>query len=319
MVARELSELLVRLGYPGDLIQCIQAPSLTLSNELMKQCDLVIATGGANMVKAAYSSGTPAYGVGAGNVVTVVDETADIADAAQKTVESQLNDFAIGCSTENALIVHKDRYDEMLTALRREGAHICCAEEKEALEHTLWVDGHLNPALLCTSAYQMAECSGFTVPEDATCIIVEETGAGREYPFSGEKMSVVVAIYRYDTFQDAIDMVNRIQDYSGAGHSCGIHSFNEDHIMEYAMKTRTTRVGVRVAQNKANAGNWNNGMPFTISLGCGTWGGNIVSENISWKHYINTTWVIRQIPVYTVPEDAELFGGAMTDNRVLFN
>jgi len=127
---------------------------------------------------------------------------------------------------------------------------------------------------------------------------------------------VVVTAYKWDKFEEAIELVNNIQGYSGAGHSCGIHSFNEERIMEYAMRTKTARVGVRFAQNMANAGNWNNGMPFTITLGCGTWGGNITSENITAKHYINTTWVAREIPNFKVPTDEELFGKAMADSRI---
>ncbi|MCC8193794.1 MAG: aldehyde dehydrogenase family protein [Deltaproteobacteria bacterium] len=316
MVANDLRELLGRLGYDKDLIQCIETPSMNLTRELMAQVDLVIATGGAGMVKAAYSSGTPAYGVGAGNVVAVIDETADLADAAKKIVISQQNDLAIGCSTENAIAVQKDVYDACLDAFKAEGAYVCNAEEKKKLQNTLWVDGHLNPEVICTPAKNIAEKSGFTVPDDCTCIIVEETGYGPEYPFSGEKLSVVVTAYKWDTFEDAINLVNGIQAYSGAGHSCGIHSFNEERIMEYAMRTKTARVGVRFAQNMANAGNWNNGMPFTITLGCGTWGGNITCENITAKHYINTTWVAREIPNFTVPTDEELFGKAMTDKRI---
>lgn len=317
MVVNELRALVKRFGYPEDLIQCIEQPTMALSKELMKQCDLIVATGGAGMVKSAYSSGTPAYGVGAGNVVTVVDETADLTDAAKKTVESQLNDLAIGCSTENSLVIQKDVYSKMIEELKKQGAHLCDAEEKEKLKNTLWVDGHLNGDIICTSASNIAEKSGFLVPEGTTCILVEETGYGKEFPFSGEKLSVVVTLYKYNTFEEAIETVNGIQAYSGAGHSCGIHSFNDDRILDYALKTYTTRVGVRVAQGKANAGNWSNGMPFTISLGCGTWGGNIASENITWKHYINTTWVIREIPDFKTPTDEELFGNIINDERVM--
>ena len=159
----------------------------------------------------------------------------------------------------------------------------------------------------------MARRAGFEIPEDSNWLIVEETGYGEEYPFSGEKLSVVVTAYKYNEFNDDIELVNGIQAYSGAGHSCGIHSFNDDHIMEYALRTHTSRVAVRMTVGTSNAGNWNNGMPFTINLGCGTWGGNITSENVTWKNYINTTWVAREIANYKVPTDEELFGNLMTD------
>jgi sulfoacetaldehyde dehydrogenase len=308
---------LARLGYEKDLIQCIKNPSIPLSKALMAQVDLIIATGGAGMVKAAYSSGTPAYGVGAGNVVAVIDETADVKDAAKKIVESQLNDLAIGCSTENAIVIQKGVYQKTMDAFKAEGAYICTSEEKKKLQNALWIDDRLNPDIICTPACNIAEQSGFTVPDETTCILVEEAGYGKEYPFSREKLSVVIAVYKYDSFEEALTLVNGIHSYSGAGHSCGIHSFNEEHIMEFAMRTKTARVGVRVAQSKANAGNWNNGMPFTISLGCGTWGGNITCENITWKHYINTTWVTREMPNFKIPTDKELFSDVMEDARIL--
>lgn len=317
MVVDDLRGLLKKLGYPEDLLICIEDVSMEKTNQLMKQVDLVVATGGANMVKAAYSSGTPAFGVGAGNVVTVLDETADLADAAFKIMDSQMNDLASGCSTENSMVIQKDVYEKAMEEMKKQYAYICSPEEKTKLQNTLWKNGKLNGDIICRPATVIAEAAGIPVPADTRWIIVEETGYGKEYPFSGEKLSVVVTAYKYDTFDDAIRIVNGIQSYSGAGHSCGIHSFNEDHILQYAMETKTARVAVRMPQNKSNAGNWNNGMPFTITLGCGTWGGNITSENITAKHYINTTWVAREIPNYVVPTDEELFGDdVMNDARL---
>lgn len=305
--------LLDRMGLPEDLVICIPEPSLEKTQALMQQCDLVVATGGKPMVKAAYSSGTPAFGVGAGNVVVVIDETADLKDAAQKITVAQLNDYAIGCSTENAMVIQEGVYDRAIAAMIHAGAYVCSAEEKRKLQTLLWVNGHLNPEAICLAAPVMAERAGFHIPEDRSWLIVEETGYGPEHPFSGEKLSVVVAAYRYDTFENAIALVNSIQAYSGAGHSCGIHSFDDARIMRFALETHTSRVAVRMTVGLSNAGNWNNGMPFTINLGCGTWGGNITSENITWKNYINTTWVAREISDFHIPTDEELFGAVMTD------
>lgn len=316
LVASDIRLLLKRLHLPEDLVICIENPTLDKTNELLRQCDLIIATGGAGLVKAAYSSGTPAYGVGAGNVVTVIDETADLKDVTHKIMESQLNDLASGCSTENAAVIQKGVYDAAVKAMIAEGAYLCTPEDKAKLQATLWKDGHLNGELIVKPASVIAEKSGIGMPADRTWIIVEETGYGPAYPFSGEKLSVVVALYKYDAFDEAIALVNGIQAYCGAGHSCGIHSFNEDHILKFALETKTSRVAVRMAQNKSNAGNWNNGMPFTITLGCGTWGGNITSENITWKHYINTTWVAREIKNYRVPSDEELFGHVMKEEAL---
>jgi sulfoacetaldehyde dehydrogenase len=311
----DIRTLLDKMGYPKDLLVCIEEPSLEKTNALMQQADLIVATGGKPMVKAAYSSGTPAFGVGAGNVVVVIDETADVKDAANKIMIAQLNDYAIGCSTENSMVIQKGIYDKMIAACVDTGAYICNEEEKAKLQSFLWKGpGRLNPDAICLPAPVMASKAGFEIPEDRKWIIVEETGYGSEYPFSGEKLSVVVTAYQYGEFDEAIDLVNHIQAYSGAGHSCGIHSFDDEHIMKYAMETHTSRVAVRMTVGTSNAGNWNNGMPFTINLGCGTWGGNITSENVTWKNYINTTWVAREISNFTVPTDEELFGNVRTDS-----
>lgn len=315
-VVNEIRELFKRLNVPEDLLLCIEEPSLDKTNELMQRCDLVVATGGAGMVKAAYSSGTPAYGVGAGNVVVVIDETADIKHAAQSVMEAQLNDLASGCSTENSAVVHKSVYDKTLEEMIASGAYLCNEEEKKKLQGVLWKDGYLNPEVIIKPATLIAEKAGFTIPEDRTWFIVEETGFGPEFPFSGEKLSVIVTLYKYDQFDDAISLVNGIQAYSGAGHSCGIHSTDDDRILKYALETKTSRVAVRMPVGKSNAGNWNNGMPFTINLGCGSWGGNITSENITYKHYINTTWVAREIKDFVAPTDEELFGEVMFDKKV---
>jgi len=317
-VVNDIRELLGRMDVPRDLVLCIEKPSLYKTGELMRHSDLVVATGGAPMVKAAYSSGTPAFGVGAGNAVVVIDETADVYYAADQIAHSQMNDFAIGCSTENAIVVHDSVYDEMLKAIDQTKGYRCSAEEKKLLQRTLWVDGHLNPEVLSKPASFMAEKSGFTIPEDRDWLVVEETGYGPAYPFSGEKLSVVVAMYRFRRFEEAIDLVNNIHAYSGAGHSCGIYTADEDRIRKYAESTHTVRVAVGQATTRSNAGGWTTGMPFTINLGCGTWGGNIASENITWRHYINTTWVARPIEP-KVPSDSELFGSVLDETELFKN
>ena len=142
--------------------------------------------------------------------------------------------------------------------------------------------------------------------------MVEETGSGKEYPFSGEKLSLIITVYKYSNIEDAIAIINANQAYQGAGHSCGIHSFNEENIMKVALGTKTTRVMIRQGMNTANSGDWFNGMPWTVTLGCGTWGGNIASENIVLKHFMNTTWVARPIEA-TVPTFEDIFGDIMNE------
>ncbi len=180
------------------------------------------------------------------------------------------------------------------------------------LQKALWVDGHLNPKIIAQSAQVIAKEAGISISDDVKFLMVEEDGVGADHPFSGEKLSVVVAVYKFGKFNEAVDRVNEITRYQGMGHSCGIHSFNEENIMNLALNTKVSRMNINQGQSLANTGNWFNGMPFTTSLGCGTWGGNISSENITWKHLINVTTVSRYFPP-VVPTDEELFGDVMND------
>ncbi|SFM37392.1 aldehyde dehydrogenase family protein [Pelosinus propionicus] len=299
---------------PEDLIIGIEEPTLESTNELMKQCDLVVATGGGALVKSAYSSGTPAYGVGQGNSVVVVDETADLKDAANKVMRSKTFDFATSCSTENSLVIQKKIYAEFVACLKGEGGYLLSPEQKTKLQQAMWVDHHLNAKIIAQPVQTIASVAGINIPKNCKFIMVEENQIGPNSPFSGEKLSVVVALFQYDRFQEAIDHVNEITNYHGRGHSCGIHSFNEEHIKQLALATKTSRIMVRQPQCLANSGAWTNGMPMTLTLGCGTWGGNASSSNITWKDLLNITWVSSPIE-HTMPTDEELFGEIMLNNK----
>jgi sulfoacetaldehyde dehydrogenase len=305
---------LKKYNAPEDLVIGIEEPTLESTNELMKQCDLVVATGGGALVKSAYSSGTPAYGVGQGNSVVVVDETADLKDAANKVMRSKTFDFATSCSTENSLVIQKEIYTEFIKWLEQEGGYLADPKEKVKLQQAMWVDNHLNAKIIAQSVQTIAEIAGLSIPEDRKFIMVEENGIGPNAPFSGEKLSMVVALYQYDHFQEAIDYVNRITNYHGRGHSCGIHSFNEEHINQLALATKTSRIMVRQPQCLANSGAWTNGMPMTLTLGCGTWGGNASSSNITWRNLLNITWVSSPIEC-SMPTNEELFGEIMFENE----
>lgn len=295
---------------PEDLVISIDEPTLEASSQLMQECDLVLATGGGGLVHAAYSSGTPAYGVGQGNAVTVVDETADLKDVANKIMRSKTFDYATSCSTENSCVIQETVYHDLIKHMQEEGGYLVNPEEKQKLQDTMWPDGHLNPKIVAQSAQTIGSLAGINLAEDKTFFMVEETGIGPDYLFSGEKLSVVTTLYKYKEFKEAIDKVNAITNYHGRGHSCGIHSFNQDRIEELSLKTKTSRVMVRQPQCLANSGAWTNGMPMTLTLGCGTWGGNISSENINWKQLINITWVSSPIED-NMPTDEELFGDIM--------
>lgn len=299
---------LEREGAPADLLQCVEKASIPVAQYLMRSADMVQATGGADMVRAAYSSGTPAYGVGAGNSTMVIDETADVAEAARNTRISKTSDFGSGCSADGNLVVDSSIYDALRDALVAEGGHLATAEEADRLRAIYWdEEGHRTPDTVAVSAQALADRAGFVIASDRRFIITEQTEIGRHNPFSSEKLGVVLSMFRYSGFDEALDKVRAIYEVGGRGHSCGIYSFDDDHIDRLAQVAPVSRIMVRQPQSKANAGAFDNGMPMTSSLGCGTWGGNITSENIHLKHYMNTTWVSRPIPEDR-PSEQELFG-----------
>jgi sulfoacetaldehyde dehydrogenase len=305
---RVLREALKAQGAPADLVQCVETPTIPVARELMAICDLTIATGGQPMVRAAYSSGKPAYGVGAGNATMVIDETADIVEAARNTRVSKTNDNGSGCSADGNLLVDATIYDAFLAQLQLEGGHVVNDREKELLRNAYWdAEGRRTPETIARPAPAVAERAGFALPPGKTFLIVPETRIGKEHLFSTEKLGTVLAIFKYHGFDDALDKVRQIFETGGKGHSCGIYSFDDDHVHRLALTAPVSRIMVRQIQSSANAGTFTNGMPMTSSMGCGIWGGNITNENISLKHYMNVTWVSRPIPEDR-PSEAELFG-----------
>ncbi len=297
----------VQFGVSADLVQLIKMPSLKKTSELMRQADLIIATGGEGMVKAAYSSGTPAFGVGVGNSVHVVDESADLDAAANDIALAKKFDYATSCLADNALVVESGIYQSLLDKLQEKGGYLCNQEEKNRLQSIMWPNADSKiPSLdiIAKSAHCIAELAKIEIPEDCSFLIVEEQGSGSNYPFSGEKLSVVLAVYQYqDDFKNAVNLVNQIIAYQGKGHTCGIHSRNDEHIMALANHTKTGRVMVNQNLNEG-AGSPRNGLPYTLSLSCGSWGGNITTENINARHMINITWVSRPLKPRKLDEKA---------------
>jgi sulfoacetaldehyde dehydrogenase len=305
---RVMRAALRKLGAPEDLLQCIERPSIPLARELMSICDLTIATGGPAMVKAAYGSGKPAYGVGAGNATMVIDETADVDEAARNSAISKTNDHGSGCSADGNLLIDASIYDRMLDRLQAEGGYLVRGAERDLLQKAYWdADGHRTANTIARSASVVAGIAGFTIPEDKTFLIVEESQIGKPHPYSTEKLGVVMAVFKFRGFDHALDLVRQVFETGGRGHSCGIYSFDDDHIHRLALVAPVSRIMVRQIQSSSNAGTFTNGMPMTSSMGCGVWGGNITNENISLKHYMNVTWVSRPI-AEDRPSDAELFG-----------
>jgi sulfoacetaldehyde dehydrogenase len=309
MICDLMREALVKMGAPADLVLSIDTPSVEKTNELMRQCDRVLATGGGAMVTAAYSSGTPALGVGVGNAVITVDETADLDDAAEKIRISKTLDLAASCSSDNSVILIDAIYDQMLAKLQAKGGYILNAEAKAKFQNVLWVDGHINAKVVAQSPKFIADMAGFDIPEATQFFIIPETGYGSDHPFSGEKLTVSMALYRVKNIDEAITLTNAIQAYQGQGHSCGIYSQSDTNIMKLANATRTSRVMVNQPQSASNSGNLWNGMRQTFSLGCGSWGGNGTNNNITWRDLINETWVSKPLAVTKVlPSDDVLFG-----------
>ncbi len=297
-----------KAGAPEDLVQVLPEASKEAVQALMPAVDLVVATGAGALVKTAYSSGTPAYGVGAGNACVVVDETAVIADAAKKVFLSKTFDHATSCSSENSLIVQEGSWDAMLAALKSHGGYLCNPAEAAKLKAAMWPDGaHLDPRITAHAAGEIAKLAGLNVPEGTRFLMVLGTEPLADDLFAREKLSPVLTLWKYGQFSEAVALIERITRQCGYGHSCGIHSTNDAHILELATRCHVSRMMVNQPQCYGNSGNYDNGMPFTMTLGCGTWGGNITSENVCWKHFLNTTWVSRPIPP-VLPDEQKLFG-----------
>ena len=296
-------------GAPRDLFQSIRHPSIPLTQYLMEICDLTLATGGKPMVKAAYSSGKPAYGVGAGNSSIVIDETADVAIAAQNTRISKTSDFGSGCSADGNIIIQKSIYQDMIAALINEGGYLCDQSEKDLLEKAMWDEkgNRTFPTIAC-KPQQTADVAGFSIPDDRKFLMVDNQGQiGENFKFCKEKLTTLMSLYCFEQFDEALTIVKSIYQVGGKGHSCGIYSHDDKNIDALARIAPVSRMMVRQPQSKANAGSWTNGMPMTSSLGCGVWGGNITNENVTIKHMMNYTWVSRPI-AEDRPSEQELFG-----------
>jgi sulfoacetaldehyde dehydrogenase len=298
---------LKKVKAPDDLVQMLPAPVTKESTrELMRQADLVVATGSQANVRAAYSSGTPAVGVGLGNVAVIVDHTAELADAARKIAESKCFDNATSCSSENSLVILDKVYAPMLAELKKAGGVLLDQAEKAKLQAAMWQGGKLNPNVMARPVSDLVKLAGLK-HADAKFLMVEESGAGKEFPFSGEKLSLVLTVYKVPDFDAAFSLIKEIYEYQGAGHSVGIHTKNDAHVMRLGLEMPAARVIVNQAHAIANGGAWDNGLPFSLSMGCGTWGRNSISENMNYRHFLNITRIVR--PIAPRPATVEgLFG-----------
>ena len=305
-----LQNVLRSSGLPENLIQKLPTPvSKEATHELMQLVDLIVVTGSQNNVRASYSSGTPAIGVGAGNVSTLIDETADLVSAAKKISASKSFDNATSCSSENSIVILDEVYEKAIAALKNEGGTMLSQEEKHNLQNALWTQGRLNPELIAKSAIEIAGVIGLQRPQinKLKMLMVEETETGSEYPFSGEKLCPVLTVYRANNFEDACQQVKKIYEFQGKGHSVGLHSKDESRPLEMGLSLPACRVIVNQSHCFATGGSFDNGLPFSLSMGCGTWGGNSISENLNYLHYLNIVRIVRPIPP-TEPSLEDIFG-----------
>jgi sulfoacetaldehyde dehydrogenase len=283
---------LAKVGAPEDLVQCIKKTSHAATSELMANCDFAVATGGAALVKVVYAAGKPAHTVGAGNVVSIVDDTADLPAAAHKIMLSKTANNSASCSSENAVALYESIYDDMLKALEAEGGYLCSTDEREKLRTYMWPDGtHLNRDIVARPATFIAENAGLTVPAHTKFLMVIGEKIGPEDRFSGEKISPVLTVWKWSDFDDMLDRLEKILKFSGEGHSASIHTENDDRRVRLALRANVGRIVCNMPHAHANSGGWVTGLPTTDTLGCGSWAGNITSDNINWTHFLNYTWL----------------------------
>ena len=294
---------LKRVGAPLDLVQMLPEPiSKEATQTLLRSVDLVVATGSQSNIRAAYSSGTPALGVGAGNVAVVIDEFADVESAAAKICRSKIFDHATSCSSENGVVIIASAYAATMAAFDRAGGVALDASDQARLQRVMFPEGKLSSRVTAKSAAEIARIAGLQSPaaQTAKFLIVHETSEGPDHPFSGEKLCPVLTVWQAADFQQAIERVARIYAYQGAGHSVGLHTAASGPILESRAALMAERLPVaRVIINQAHAiatgGSFDNGLPFSLSMGCGTWGKNSFSENLHYRHFMNTTRIVRPI------------------------
>jgi len=313
LVCNKVTELmqkaLQRVGAPINSVQSLPGPiNKNDTKELCELVDLIIATGWQNNIKTALESGTPTYGVGTGNVPSIIDESANLKEASKNIMISKTFDHSTSCSSENSIIVLDKIYVKTIKSLEGEGGSLLSSIDKGLLEKTMWDRyGVLNRNIIGKKSNEIATMSGLNKKHlHSKFLMVEEKNIGREYPFSMEKLSPVLTVYKAKNFDSAIKIANDILKNQGIGHSCGIHSKNENNIIKLGKELRVARVIVNQVHCFATGGNFNNGLPFSLSMGCGKWGNNITDENINHKHFLNITKIVKTIKL-NKPTEEEIF------------
>lgn len=276
-----------RLGGPDNLIQCIREPSILATNELMQKVDVLVATGGPAMVTAAYSSGKPSFGVGPGNVQVIVDNDVDYTQAAEKIIAGRKFDYGIICSGEQSVIAPRADFDTVIAAFESNGAHYVGDQETaDKLRAVIFENGHIAPDVIGQSPQKIARMAGIEIAEDAKIILIKSDTSESDV-LRKEKMCPVMVAFEYDDFDDAIAIAQFNLGIEGKGHTCAIHSNNDEHIHQAGSRLPVSRLVVNEASSLTAGGSLKNGFAPTTTLGCGSWGNNSISENLNYTHLIN--------------------------------
>lgn len=294
--ARLILEEAVKAGAPENIIGWIEEPTILKTQELMKhpKIDCILATGGPGMVKSAYSSGKPALGVGAGNTPAIIDETADIKMAVSSILMSKTFDNGMICASEQSIVCVKDVYDDVRKELEYRGAYLLSAKEKEKLSKVIFIDGKLNAGIVGQPAYKIAEMAGVKVPVETKALVGEASEIGHHEPFSAEKLSPVLGLYKAKDFEEATDIAQKLVLFAGAGHTSVLytHQTNDERIKYFGEKLHTGRILINCPSSQGAIGDlYNFRLEPSLTLGCGSWGGNSVSENVGVKHLMNVKTV----------------------------
>ncbi|MCL1950935.1 MAG: bifunctional acetaldehyde-CoA/alcohol dehydrogenase [Turicibacter sp.] len=296
--AQIIREVIEEAGAPKGLIAWIDEPSLELTNTVMREVDLILATGGPGMVKAAYSSGTPAIGVGAGNTPVIIHRTANVSMSVNSILLSKTFDYGMICASEQSIIVDHEIYDAVRSELSQRGALILNDEQKQKVRETIIIDGHLNAKIVGQPAWKIAELSGFEVPKDTKILVGEVTDPSLDEAFSHEKLSVVLAMFKSENHEQAVEMATTLVEHSGLGHTSVIYADEltaADDIQKMVQAVRTTTVLINQPAAQGGIGDiFNFAVSPSLTLGCGSWGNNSVSENVGPKHLINIKTVAKR-------------------------
>ena len=300
---------LAALGLPVNLIQTVEEPTLEGTQEVMKSADVVVATGGSAMVKAAYASGKPALGVGPGNVQVILDRGIDFEEAAKKIIAGRIFDNGIICSGEQSAIIPRDEYDEVIAAFVKNGAYYIDndADVQKFADAIFPEGGGISKYVVGQSVQKVAALAGVSVPVGTKMVLLKARGVGRADVLSKEKMCPFMIAVPYDTFEEAMDIAYTNLCYEGKGHTCAIHSEDMEHVRRVGEIMPVSRIVVNQPSSTSAGGSLTNGFAPTTTLGCGSWGNNSISENLNYTHLIN----ISQIGLYNkdakIPTDEEIW------------